>query len=53
METIILTSLEKLRQVSKTVTGIKLQITQLEMLLSEARKEILKLKSEKLTKEEI
>ena len=45
-ETIILTSLEKLRCVSSTLSGMKQQIIQLEKLLSEARKEILKLKEE-------
>ncbi len=45
-EEMIITSLDKLRCVSSTISGMKQQIIQLEDLLSEARKEIIKLKGE-------
>ena len=46
-EEIIITGLDKLRCISSVVSGMKQQIIQLENLLSEARKEILKLKEVK------
>jgi len=47
MEEIIITSLEKLRCISSVLSGQKQQIIQLEKLVSDLRKDIIKLKEVK------